>query len=99
MIRCAALWRRVIPPTGGRWIAYTAAQVAARRAAQMVLVTTCAVVPTPAAAPAPPPVWTWEPMLLAPRAWMPPGEAVATPEPGAWALLLAALVLLGVARW
>lgn len=98
MIRCATLWRRVVPPVGGRWIAYSAAQVAARRAAQMVLVVTCNAVPTPAATPAPERPWTWEPVLLAPRAWLPAGDAVATPEPSAWALLLVALALLGVAR-
>lgn len=95
---CRTLWRRVVPPTGGRWIPYSPAQVAARRAAQMVLVTTCTTVPTPAATPGLPAPWAWEPLLLVPRPWAAAGDAVATPEPGGWAVLLAALVLLWAAR-
>lgn len=61
MIPCATILRRVTGPIGGAWIPYTAAQVAARRAAQMVAVVVCAAAPGTALAPAPlpvaPPMW------------------------------------------
>lgn len=50
---CKTIILRIVGPIGGKWIPYTAAQVAARRAAQMVVVTVCAAAPLPAAAPAP----------------------------------------------
>jgi hypothetical protein len=63
---CETIIRRVIPPTGGAWIPYTAAEVAARRAAQMVVVMTC-VSAAPWSAHAPPlPV---DPASLAPPLW------------------------------
>ena len=44
---CRTLWHYVAPPTSwsrtGRWVAYTAAQVAARRQARMVAVVVCSV--------------------------------------------------------
>jgi len=46
-VNCIAILRRVIGPIGGAWIPYTAAQVVARRAAQMVLVVVCTAVPLP----------------------------------------------------
>lgn len=82
MIRCFAVWRRVIPATGGAWIPYTAAQVVARRAAQMVLVIVCTSVPVPPGPDRPrlpsvdhPPPAVWHP---------PPGPVWYLPPPTPW---------------
>ena len=98
---CVTVLRRVIPPIGGKWIPYTAAQVAARRAAQMVVCVVCtAIPPAPAEAPPmPPPAITGPPLVLVPGTT--PGTVpgyVATPEPGSAAILLASLALLGYKR-
>lgn len=42
---CTTILRRVIPAIGGKWIPFTAAQVAARRAAQMVAIVVCTSIP------------------------------------------------------
>ena len=42
---CTTILRRITGPIGGAWTPYTAAQVAARRAAQMVAVVVCSSVP------------------------------------------------------
>jgi hypothetical protein len=93
---CRTLWRRVIPATGGAWIPYTAAQVAARRAAQMVAVVVCTTVPSPADAPAPcdctAPAWQ-PPPLLVPHA-VPHAAVVDVPEPASALLLAVALLAL-----
>ena len=98
---CVTVLRRVIPPIGGKWIPYTAAEVAARRAAQMVVCVVCtAIPPAPAEAPPmPPPAITGPPLVLVPGTT--PGTVpgyVATPEPGSAAILLAGLALLGYKR-
>lgn len=93
-MRCATLWRRVVPAIGGRWIAYSAAQVAARRAAQMVLVTTCTVVPVPAHGPVPwPELPPWQPVALVPMPLV-DMPAVVTSEPAGWAIMAVALLAL-----
>lgn len=103
---CIRVWRRVIPPVGGAWIPFTAAQVAARRAAQMVLVTVCtSLPPTPASPPLAPP-WPapepWrEPLLLAPQSVAESGGgsgAIATPEPATRLLLAVGIAFLVVVR-
>ena len=98
---CVTVLRRVIPPIGGKWIPYTAAEVAARRAAQMVVCVVCtAIPPAPAEAPPmPPPAITGPPLVLVPGTT--PGTVpgyVATPEPGSAAILLVGLALLGYKR-
>jgi hypothetical protein len=100
IVHCRTLWRRVIPPVGGAWIPYTAAQVAARRAAQMVAVVVCTTLPSPADAPAPcdcaPPPIAWQPPPLPVpirEPFIPPVVDVSEP---ASALLLAVAV---VALW
>jgi hypothetical protein len=102
---CVTVLRRVIPPVSpdGPWIPYSAAQVAARRAAQMVACVVCiALPPTPAAAPSPvPPVPSQEivgpPLDLVPR--ITPGTLppyVTTPEPATGLMFGAGLVALWV---
>ena len=105
MIRCFTTWRRVIGPIGGAWIPYTAAQVAARRAAQWVAVVVCVSLPGTAQAPrdcncAPPPI-QHGPALLIPHAQPSPRLApvpVSVSEPGALAVLAVALLALGWVR-
>lgn len=110
MIRCYTVLRRVIGPIGGAWIPYTAAQVAARRAAQMVAVVVCVAVPGTAQAPrdcncAPPPdhfadIGNMVPLLI-PHAHPLPRLApapVPVSEPGALAVLAVALLALGWVR-
>lgn len=100
---CVTVLRRVIPPIGGKWIPYTAAQVAARRAAQMVACVVCtALPPTPAAAPSPvPPAPLQEivgpPLDLVPLR-MPFAPVVDVPEPSSGVLLVVGLVLLWKVR-
>jgi hypothetical protein len=93
---CRTLWRRVIPATGGAWIPYSAAQVAARRAAQTVAVVVCTTLPSPATAPAPccaAPAWQPPPLLVPIREpFIPP--VVDVPEPASALLLVVALLAL-----
>lgn len=94
MIHCRTILRRVIGPVGGAWIPYTAAQVAARRAAQMVAVVACTTFPSPATAPAPccaVPAWQPPPLLVDRVAPLP---VVDVPEPASALLLAVALVAL-----
>jgi hypothetical protein len=95
-MNCRTIWRRVIPATGGAWIPYTAAQVAARRAAQMVAVVVCTTLPSPADAPAPcdctAPAWQ-SPPLLVPLS-VPHAAVVDVPEPASALLLAVALLAL-----
>jgi hypothetical protein len=105
MIRCYTILRRVIPPIGGAWIPYTAAQVAARRAAQVVAVVVCVSVPGTAQAPrecncAPPPI-PIGPVMLIPRADPMPRllpAPVPVSEPGSLAVLAVGLLALGWVR-
>lgn len=106
---CRTIWRRVAGPIGGAWIPYTAAQVTARRLAQMVAVVICTTVPGPTQPPCPhcpPPEWAapqpiaFDPWRVTPLAWpgadLPPTPI---PEPGTAALLLVGIVALLVRRW
>jgi hypothetical protein len=97
IVHCRTIWRRVIPATGGAWIPYTAAQVAARRAAQMVAVVVCTTLPSPVDAPAPcdctAPAWQPPPLLVPIREpFIPP--VVDVSEPASALLLLVALLAL-----
>ena len=97
---CITILRRIIGPIGGAWIPYSAAQVAARRAAQIVAITVCTSVPVPAGAPLPPlpHVPTWQPVLLAPRVYVPfPVHQV--PEPASALVLAVAVAGLAWRRW
>lgn len=110
MIHCVTILRRIIGPVGGAWIPYTAAEVARRRAAQMVAVVVCttvspreANVPAPAPCCAPPPVGPWTSLTplpggLVPLSVAPYPEVVATPEPSSLAVVAVALVALWLAR-
>jgi hypothetical protein len=94
VIHCVTILRRVIPPVGGAWIPHTAAQVAARRAAQMVAVVVCTTLPSPATAPAPcdcAPAWQPPPLLVDRVAPLP---VVDVPEPASALLLAVGLVAL-----
>jgi hypothetical protein len=99
---CITVWRRVIGPVGGAWIPFTAAQVAARRAAQMVAVTVCASLPSPAVAPMPAPApdaWWRAPVDLIPaRAASPAPVAQSIPEPGSALVLGVAVAALWAGR-
>lgn len=100
---CITVMRRVIPPIGGKWIPYTAAEVAARRAAQMVPVVVCCLVPVPAEAPPmPPPAITGPPLVLVPPRVghrVGPGDnPIHTPEPASALVLAVGLAALWVGR-
>ncbi len=102
---CRTLLRYIAPPASwsrtGRWVAYTAAQVAARRQARMVAVVVCTVAVGGVgyqAAQHAPAAWLGIPehhdhMPPAPtwRATGEPVHAVPVPEPGTAVLLLGAL--------
>jgi hypothetical protein len=93
---CTSTLRRIVGPIGGAWIPYTAAQVAARRAAQTVVIMTC-VSAAPPSAHAPgmpvalPPVW---PSIELVPAAVPHVVPVDVSEPGGLALLGVGLVAL-----
>ena len=93
-LHCSRVWRRVVPPVGTRWIPYTAAQVTARRAAQMVAVCVCVTVPggvgePPRPVPVPPPSG----LELVPLVPALPG-VTSVPEPGSAGVLVAGLWVL-----
>jgi hypothetical protein len=102
-VTCITVWRRVIGSVGGAWIPFTAAQVAARRAAQMVAVTVCASLPSPAIAPMPAPApdaWWRAPAELAPAPWAasPHPARRSIPEPGSALVLGVAIAALWAGR-
>ena len=96
---CVTVWRRVVPPVGTRWIPYSAAEVAARPAAQMVACVVCvAIPPAPAEAPPMPPIEiTGPPLVLVPRRGDDP-RFVSTPEPASALVLAVGLAALWVGR-
>ena len=99
---CITVLRRVVPPTGGRWIPYPHAEVLARRAAQMVACVVCVAVPVPSFTPAPEPPapFAQGPALELVPVMMPrlgDTPAVSVPEPGSAAVLAVGLAALW--RW
>lgn len=102
---CTTIIKRITGPTGGAWIPFTAAEVAARRAAQMVVIVTC-VSAAPWSAHAPPlPV---DPASLAPPLWpvvelvplaaAPAPAVVVMSGPGSAAVMSVGLAALAVMR-
>ena len=99
---CFTYLRRVIGPIGGAWIPYTAAQVAARRALQIVAITVCISVPVPSGGALPPlphlppslphtPIW--QPLETVPRVYT-PIPVYQVPEPTSALVLAVALAAL-----
>jgi hypothetical protein len=96
-MNCITILRRVIPPVGGAWIPYSAAQVAARRAAQTVAVVVCTTLPSPATAPAPcdcAPDHFADVGKMVPPLLIPAPLPVDVPEPASALLLAVGLVAL-----
>lgn len=97
LVHCTTIIRRIVGPIGGLFTPYTAAEVLARRAAQMVVIMTC-VSATPWSAQAPgmpvalPPVWPA--VELVPAVALSPLDPVQVSAPGSLGVLGVGLVLL-----